>query len=119
MARHSTILVTSYGSGVASPPSPHLPNRQDDEVNVWEVGGEAEVEAAPLGDRGLVEVGEGQLVAEVAHQLGPAAGRRSDAPLVIREREGAEVLIGPLRAEEIPPDHHLFPVAKSSSSLLL
>ena len=81
-----------------TPWRPHLPNWQHDEVNVREVGGEPEVEAAPLGHRGLVEVGEGQLVAEVAHQLGPAE-TPSHALVVIREsgegREGPEVLIGP------------------------
>ena len=49
----------------------HLSNWQHNEVNVGEVAGQPEVAPPPLGHGGLVEVGEGQLVAEVSHQLRP------------------------------------------------
>ena len=49
----------------------HLPNWQHNEVNVGEVASQPEVAPLPLGHGGLVEVGEGQLVAEVPHQLRP------------------------------------------------
>ena len=54
----------------------YLPNGEHDEVNVGEVVSQPEVAPLPLGDGGLVEVGEGQLVAEVADQLGPLKGER-------------------------------------------
>ena len=49
----------------------YLPNGEHDEVDVGEVVSQPEVAPLPLGDGGLVEVGEGQLVPQVANQLGP------------------------------------------------
>ena len=49
----------------------YLANGEHDEVNVGEVVCQPEVAPLPLRDGGLVEVGEGQLVTEVSHQLGP------------------------------------------------
>ena len=49
----------------------YLPNGEHDEVYVGEVVSQPEVAPLPLGDGGLVEVGEGQLVPQVPDQLGP------------------------------------------------
>ena len=49
----------------------YLPNGEHDEVYVGEVVSQPEVASLPLGDGGLVEVGEGQLVPQVPDQLGP------------------------------------------------